>query len=196
MRVLMLAALYFAVVFGVGLMMGPVRVLWLEPRLGKTVAVLCELPVLLVAMVMAARWTTTKMGPGAGFFSFAAIGGVALILQQIADVAVGIVLRGITLAEQFAYFSTPAGLIYEVALLLFVTSIAAPVASGWSDCRVGLAPTGKRRLSRRTPKADVTNAACVRCRTPRRSRQPLLGFGARLQTIEWGARRSEQLKID
>jgi hypothetical protein len=25
----------------------------------------------------------------------------------------------------------------------FVTSIAAPVASGWSNCRVGLAPTGK-----------------------------------------------------
>src|SRR5450756_973837 len=29
----------------------------------------------------------------------------------------------------------------------FVTSIAAPVASGWSVCRVGLAPTGKRRLA-------------------------------------------------
>src|SRR5712691_12575201 len=29
----------------------------------------------------------------------------------------------------------------------FLTSIAAPVASGWSDCRVGLTPTGKRRLS-------------------------------------------------
>src|SRR6202040_1372918 len=28
----------------------------------------------------------------------------------------------------------------------FVTSIAAPVASGWSSCRVGLTPTGKRRL--------------------------------------------------
>jgi hypothetical protein len=28
----------------------------------------------------------------------------------------------------------------------FVTSIAAPAASGWIDCRVGLAPTGKRRL--------------------------------------------------
>ena len=27
------------------------------------------------------------------------------------------------------------------------SSIAAPVASGWSGCRVGLAPTGKRRLS-------------------------------------------------
>ena len=30
----------------------------------------------------------------------------------------------------------------------FVTSMTAPVASGWSkSCRVGLAPTGKRRLS-------------------------------------------------
>src|SRR6266852_1118525 len=32
----------------------------------------------------------------------------------------------------------------------FVTSMPAPVASGWSGCRVGLAPTGKRRLARRT----------------------------------------------
>jgi hypothetical protein len=28
----------------------------------------------------------------------------------------------------------------------FVSSMTAPVASGWSGCRVGLAPTGKRRL--------------------------------------------------
>src|SRR5262244_1126261 len=36
-----------------------------------------------------------------------------------------------TLSEGFSYF---------------VTSIAAPVASGWSVRRVGLTPTGKRRL--------------------------------------------------
>ena len=28
----------------------------------------------------------------------------------------------------------------------FVSSMPAPIASGWSGCRVGLAPTGKRRL--------------------------------------------------
>src|SRR5712675_579081 len=28
----------------------------------------------------------------------------------------------------------------------FVTSMTAPIASGWSGCRVGFAPTGKRRL--------------------------------------------------
>jgi hypothetical protein len=44
----------------------------------------------------------------------------------------------------------------------FVTSMTAPVASGWSGCRVGLAPTGKRRLvtahtssGRCGPRADI-----------------------------------------
>ncbi|MDB5603770.1 MAG: proline hydroxylase [Bradyrhizobium sp.] len=37
----------------------------------------------------------------------------------------------------------------------FVTSMPAPVASGWSGCRVGLAPTGKRRLARRTGHATT-----------------------------------------
>src|SRR5580692_10988693 len=37
----------------------------------------------------------------------------------------------------------------------FVTSMTASVASGWSGCRVGFAPTGTRRLSRRTPGTDI-----------------------------------------
>jgi len=37
----------------------------------------------------------------------------------------------------------------------FVTSMTALIASGWSGCRVGLAPTGKRRLARPTPKAAI-----------------------------------------
>src|SRR5215475_9520536 len=45
----------------------------------------------------------------------------------------------------------------------FVTSIAAPVASGWSVRRVGLAPTGKRRLStahtRNRPFAEAIGVA-------------------------------------
>jgi hypothetical protein len=32
------------------------------------------------------------------------------------------------------------------AVLDVVQSMTAPIASGWSGCRVGLAPTGKRRL--------------------------------------------------
>src|SRR5208282_2333381 len=44
----------------------------------------------------------------------------------------------------------------------FVTSMTAPVASGWSVRRVGLAPTGKRRLSRRAPLADVAGGAEIK----------------------------------
>src|ERR1022692_4299044 len=52
----------------------------------------------------------------------------------------------------------------------FVTSIAAPAASGWSDCRVGLAPTGKRRLvtahtqiRHRGESEKVSSAVAVSC---------------------------------
>jgi len=44
-----------------------------------------------------------------------------------------------------------------------VTSITAPIASGWSDsCRVGFAPTGDRRLSRRTEKHGLGVRAAER----------------------------------
>jgi hypothetical protein len=46
----------------------------------------------------------------------------------------------------------------------FVTSMPAPVASGWSGCRVGLAPTGKRRLARRTGHATISNCSFNRWR--------------------------------
>src|SRR5467141_5362755 len=38
----------------------------------------------------------------------------------------------------------------------FVTSMTAPIASGWSDCRVGFSPTGKRRLCT----AHANNGPC------------------------------------
>ena len=37
----------------------------------------------------------------------------------------------------------------------FVTSMTAPITSGWSGCRVRLASTGKRRLARRTGHATT-----------------------------------------
>src|SRR5436305_12215323 len=46
----------------------------------------------------------------------------------------------------------------------FVTSMTAPIASGWSDCRVGLSPTGKRRLCT----AHARNRHCYRSVTQAR----------------------------
>ena len=43
----------------------------------------------------------------------------------------------------------------------FVTSMTAPVASGWSGCRVGLAPTGKRRRTHRAHVERTSRIAAV-----------------------------------
>ena len=118
-RIAAASVLYFAMVFGAGMLLGPIRVFWLEPRLGKSIAVLCEMPFLLTAMVLAARWLPglVRLSGARGPLAMAGVG--ALILQQLADFIVGIMLRGLTLSEQLQNFATPAGVIYAVALLLF-----------------------------------------------------------------------------
>jgi hypothetical protein len=44
----------------------------------------------------------------------------------------------------------------------FVTSIAAPAASGWSGRRVGLTPTESAAFPRRTPGAEIRNLRVVK----------------------------------
>jgi hypothetical protein len=118
-RVLRAATIYFAIVFAVGLVLGPPRVLWLEPWLGTTLAVLCEAPLLILAMAIGARAAPTWAGMSGGWISHLAMGLIALALQQVADLAVGFGLRGLTLNEQIAYFSQPAGYIYAATLIVF-----------------------------------------------------------------------------
>jgi hypothetical protein len=119
MRLLLAAVLYFAIVFAVGFALGPIRVYLLEPRLGKAVATLAEAPFLLTAMVAAAPLVQQKLALDCGSRTLACMGIVALLLQQAADLAVGIALRGLTVVEQWAQLATPAGSIYMVLLILF-----------------------------------------------------------------------------
>jgi hypothetical protein len=119
MRIAIAALLYFVIVFGVGMVLGPFRVLWLEPRLGATLAVLCETPFLLAAMVIAARWVPRRLRLGNDLASLVVMGLGALVLQQAADLALGVWLRGLTPAEQLANFATPPGGIYLALLVIF-----------------------------------------------------------------------------
>ena len=56
----------------------------------------------------------------------------------------------------------------------FVTSMTAPIASGWSGCRVGLAPTGKRRLV--NPQRTSAPAPGTRLSISLRSATKSMGF--------------------
>ncbi|MGE0661466.1 MAG: hypothetical protein AB7H66_05995 [Hyphomonadaceae bacterium] len=118
-RLLGAATVYFLIVFGAGLLMGPLRVLWLEPVLGPFLAVLCEAPLLILAMWIAAGVAPRVAGLDAGLSAHFVLGVLALMFQLVADVAVGFGLRGMVLQDQLAYFGTPAGWVYVVSLVVF-----------------------------------------------------------------------------
>jgi hypothetical protein len=119
MRIAAAAALYFAIVFGVGFLLGPIRVLWLEPRVGPLLAVLCEAPFLLAAMAVGARWAPRVAELQRNVTSMALTGVGALVLQQIADFAIGTGLRGISPSEQLAQLATGPGMVYAALLVTF-----------------------------------------------------------------------------
>ena len=56
MRVTLAMLFYFGLVFGDGFLLGPIRVLWLEPRFGPIIATACEAPFMLLAILVAGRW--------------------------------------------------------------------------------------------------------------------------------------------
>ncbi len=130
-RVIVAAVLYFMIVFGVGFVLGPIRVLWLEPMIGVTAAALCEAPLLIAAMMVTAYWVPPKIGLSILTWSLVTMGLIALIILILADITVGTAIRGITWSEQLAYFATPAGLMY-LSLLAAFALMPALVNSGRS----------------------------------------------------------------
>ncbi|MGE3598358.1 MAG: hypothetical protein AB7N70_22670 [Dehalococcoidia bacterium] len=106
------AAVYFALVFGAGFALGPVRVLWLEPRVGVRTAELIEAPFMLLAIVLAARWVGRNLRPGHGVPARLGVGVLTAGLVLVADVAVGVGLRGQTVVEVFTARDPVSGSVY------------------------------------------------------------------------------------
>ena len=119
LKVALAAALYFLATFSVGFLLGPIRLLLLEPRIGAVAATLCEAPLLLIAMAVAARWTPRLAGLTISPGGMLAVGIGALALQQAADLLVGMLLRGLSAQQQFARLATPEGAVYAALLALF-----------------------------------------------------------------------------
>ena len=113
---------YFGLVFGTGFLLGPPRVLFLEPRMGKTWAVLCEAPFLLTSMWFAsrasARWANIVWGNSSGGV-YVGMGLMGLVWVQVAEISVGVFMRNMSMSDIIAKFSTPDGLVYASLLTAF-----------------------------------------------------------------------------
>ena len=102
------AALYVLAVFGLGMLLGPIRELVLAPRLGALPAALIEAPLVLGFAWLAARFLLRRhaIPPGAPRRVIAA---AALVLVLLVEFAAGHLLRGWDLAAWGAHLATPAG---------------------------------------------------------------------------------------
>jgi hypothetical protein len=117
-RVIRAGLLYFALTFGAGFVLGPIRILWLEPRLGVRTAELLEMPVMVAVIFVAARWVTGRLevppraGPRLG------TGMLAAVLLLTAEFGLVLRLRGLTLEDYFASRDPVSGAAYYASVVL------------------------------------------------------------------------------
>jgi hypothetical protein len=117
--VLKAGALYFALTFGTGFVLGTIRVFWLVPRLGERTAELLEAPVMLVVVILAARWVTRRLRVPAAPAIRLGMGLVALALLVGVEFSVVFWLRGLTIDRYLASRDPVAGVAYVVLLAVF-----------------------------------------------------------------------------
>ena len=111
--------LYFAVVFAIAFALGTARVLWLVPRIGARAAELAEMPVLLAAMIVAARKIVRRLNVPSAPGVRLAMGGIALALVLVFDFTMVLQLRGLTLQTYFDTLDPVSGTAYYALLGVF-----------------------------------------------------------------------------
>lgn len=119
MQLLKAGAIYFALVFGAGCVLGPIRILWLVPKVGERIAELIETPVMLAVIILAARWVARRFVTPRTPYRLLAVGLISLGLLLLAELTLVLWLRGLTLGEYFASRDPVAGTVYLVMLGVF-----------------------------------------------------------------------------
>jgi len=118
-RVLKAASLYFALVFGTGFLLGMIRVPFLVPRLGIRSAELIEMPLMLVAIVLAARFVVRVFSLPSDGFERIRVGFLALALVAAAELSFAYLFQGLSPSQYFASRDAVSGLVYLAVLVLF-----------------------------------------------------------------------------
>jgi len=119
MRVWKAAFAYFACVMGAGALLGSIRVPWVVPRIGVRAAELLEMPLMLVVIVIAARWSATRFGLRAETRACAAVGAIALALAVATELLLALELQHMTPAQFLSSRDPVSGTVYLLVLVLF-----------------------------------------------------------------------------
>jgi hypothetical protein len=118
-QVIEAALVYFALVFGLGFLLGSIRVPFIVPRLGKRKAELLEMPFMFVGIIFAARFVTKKFVLPDTLFAYLSVGILALSLVLMAELLMVIVLQRASVKQYFKSRDSVSGSVYVILLLIF-----------------------------------------------------------------------------
>lgn len=119
MQVLKAGVLYFSLVFGAGFLLGTIRTLWVVPRAGVRKAELMEMPIMLLVIILAARWAVARFSLPTIPATRLSAGFLALCLLLVAEFAFALCLRRLTIREYFAGRDPVVGGVYAAMLVVF-----------------------------------------------------------------------------
>lgn len=105
--ILLAGGAYFAMVFALGFLLGALRTLFVAdaPSGGRLLGVLIELPIMLVASWVLCGFAIRRFDVPATFSARALMGGLAFVLLLLAELMVGALLFGRSVAEHVALYA-------------------------------------------------------------------------------------------
>ena len=118
-RIMKAALVYFLVVFGIGSLLGPLRIVLVAPRLGEQIAELLEAPLMLLVIVVAANWIVHRFQLPIRSIYRLGTGVSGLILGLVFEFGLVLTLRGLTVREYSQTRDPIAASVYYLTLVLF-----------------------------------------------------------------------------
>lgn len=128
MRVVTAATRYATIVFGIGFILGTVRVLLFAPRIGERTAELIEAPLMVLASWLVACWLTCRYTGIRRPASSLAIGVLALVFLLALEVAVGSIFFGVSPSSALVKPDPVRAASYYTTLVLFAVM---PLLMAW-----------------------------------------------------------------
>jgi hypothetical protein len=110
-RALQAGFIYFVLLFGLGFLLGSVRLLLVQHGLGRTMLVLIELPIMLAYAWWVTGWAVSRFAVPAARGARLVMGGVMFGLLRLSEMLLGAMLMGIPTTTQLATLATPMGAI-------------------------------------------------------------------------------------
>ena len=113
------ASVYFGIVFGVGFVLGAIRVSLLVPRVGARYAELAEMPLMFIAIFIAAGYLHSKFAEIRTPGYWLLVGVIALAMLVSAELLLAVVLADRSVGEYIVSRDPVSGAVYLGMLVLF-----------------------------------------------------------------------------